>query len=129
MCYRQGDIDSAHQSLTTMFTFPPENKHESSMEHYRRVPRGDQTTPPPPPPWKRNNFMGLLTDFKREMQQTELQLHACHLVHVKASVNSLLLKHNRAQLNQNGNSADVTKQEKDLTTRLSPSSLRPVSFK
>ena len=46
MCYRQGDIDSAHQSLTTMFTFPPENKHESSMEHYRRVPRGDQTTPP-----------------------------------------------------------------------------------
>ena len=47
MCYRQGDIDSAHQSLTTMFTFPPENKHGISMEHYRRVPRGDQTTPPP----------------------------------------------------------------------------------
>ena len=79
------------------------------------------------PPWKRNNFMGLLTDFKKEMQQTEL--HACHLVHVKVSVNSFLLKHNTAQLNQNGNSADVTKQEKDLTTRLTISSLRPVSFK
>ena len=40
--------------------------------------------------------MGILTDFKKEMQQTEL--HACHLIHVEVPVNSLLLKHNAAQL-------------------------------
>ena len=46
MCYRQGDIDGANQSLTTMSTSPPENKREISMEHNPRVPRGDQMTPP-----------------------------------------------------------------------------------
>ena len=40
--------------------------------------------------------MGLLTDFKKKMQQMELQSR--HLVHVKVPVNSLLLKHNTAHL-------------------------------
>ena len=40
--------------------------------------------------------MGLLTDFRKKTQQTEL--HSCQLVHVKVPVNSLLLKHNTAQL-------------------------------
>ena len=40
--------------------------------------------------------MGLLTDFKKKMQQTEL--HSRHLVHVEVPVTSLLLKHNTAQL-------------------------------
>ena len=40
--------------------------------------------------------MGLLTDFKKKMQQTKL--HSRHLIHVKVPVNSVLLKHNTAQL-------------------------------
>ena len=56
--------------------------------------------------------MGLLTDFKKEMQQTEL--HACHLVHVEVPVNSLLLKHNTAQLNR------VRKQRRCDQTRERP---------
>ena len=39
--------------------------------------------------------MGLLTDFKKNIQQTEL--HSRQLVHLKKPVNSLLLKHNTEQ--------------------------------
>ena len=39
--------------------------------------------------------MGLLTDFKKKMQQTEL--HSRLLVHVEVAVSSLLLKQNTAQ--------------------------------
>ena len=109
MCYRQGDIDSAHQSLTTKFTFPPKNKHGISIKHCRRVPRGEQNDTPP---WKRNKFMGLVTYFKKEMQQTEL--HARHLVHVEVPVNSLLRKRNTAQLNR------VRKQRRCDQTRERP---------
>ena len=40
--------------------------------------------------------MGLLTDFKKKMQHTEL--HSRYLVHVKVPVSSFDLKHNTAQL-------------------------------
>ena len=50
----------------------------------------------PPDLTKKKQLMGLLTEFKKMMQQPEL--HACHLVHVKVPVNPLLLKHNTAQL-------------------------------
>ena len=50
----------------------------------------------PPARHTRQQYMGLLTDFKKEMQQTEL--HSCHLVHVEVHVNSFLLKQNTAQL-------------------------------
>ena len=50
----------------------------------------------PPAKHTRQQYMGLLTDFKKEMQLTEL--HSCHLVHVEVPVNSLLLKQNTAQL-------------------------------
>ena len=94
MCYRQGDIDCAHQSLPTMYIFHPETNAESPWSITSVFPGGTKRRPPPP--WKRKKFIGLLTDFKKEMQQTEL--HACHLVHVEVPVNSLLLKYNMAQL-------------------------------
>ena len=100
----------------TRVPWNPENKRGISMEQHYCVPRGGPTrfpgTTSPPPPWKRNKFMGLLTDFKKEMQQTKL--HACHLVHVKVPVNSLLLKHNAAQLGR------VRKQRRCDQTRERP---------
>ena len=56
----------------------------------------NHNAPPPPDHTKKKQLMGLLTEFKKKMQQTKL--HACHLVHVKVPVNPLLLKHNTAQL-------------------------------
>ena len=60
------------------------------------------------------------------MQQTKL--HSRHLIKVEVPVNSLLLKHHRH--NKCGyESAPTQSKEEDLTTRLSLSSLCPVSFK
>ena len=47
------------------------------------------------PPKKKQQFLGQLSDFKKKMQQTEL--NSRHLVQVKVPVNSLLLKQNTAQ--------------------------------
>ena len=48
-----------------------------------------------PPEDTRKQYMGLLTDFKKKMQQTEL--HSRHLIQVEVPVTSLLLKQNTAQ--------------------------------
>ena len=87
-------IDGAHQSPTTMFILHPKANMEFPWSLAGVFPGGTKTNPPPT--WKRNKFMGLLTDFRKEMQQTEL--HGSHLVHVEVPFNSLLLKHNTAQL-------------------------------
>ena len=39
-------IDSAHQNSLPCLSSTSKNKRGISMEHYRRVPTGDQTTPP-----------------------------------------------------------------------------------
>ena len=75
----------------------------------------------------KQQYMGLLTDFKKEMQQTKL--HSCHLVHVEVPVNSVLLKQTQHKECGYGKLHQHDQKEEDLTTRLSPSSLRPVSFK
>ena len=99
ICYRQGDIDCAHQSLTTMYFSTRKQDMESPWSNTRVFPEGggDQHAFPEPrrPPGRETKCMGLLTDFKKEMQQTEL--HSCHLVHVEVPVNSFLLKQNTAQ--------------------------------
>ena len=59
------------------------NEQQVSRNHY--VPTETQG--------KQN--MGLLADFKKKMQQTELHLR--HLIQVEVPVNSLLLKQNTAQ--------------------------------
>ena len=100
MCYREGDIDYDHQSLTTMYF----STRKNTWNHGGPVlvcPQGTTSKFPrnhyvPPAKHTRQQYMGLLTDFKKEMQQTEL--HSCHLVHVEVPVNSLLLKQNTAQL-------------------------------
>ena len=57
------------------------NEQQISRSHY--VPTETQG----------KDYMGLLTDFKKKMQQTEL--HSRHLIQVEVHVNSLLLKHHR----------------------------------
>ena len=75
----------------------------------------------------RRGWTGLLTDFKKEMQQTELQSR--HRMQIKVSVKSLLLKHQgNSKCGYETVSTRPGKKE-DLTKRLSPSSLRPVFFK
>ena len=69
--------------------------------------------------------MGLRKDFKKKMQQTGRHSH--RLIQVELPVNSLL-KH-RSYNKCGYESAPTRKKEEDLTTTLSPSSLRPVSFK
>ena len=81
----------------------------------------------PPAKHTIQQYMGLLTDFKKKMHKTKL--HSCHLVHVEVPVNSLLLKQNTAQWMRVRETAPTRPKEEDPTTRLSPSSLRPVSFK
>ena len=92
-------IDSAHQSLLTMFKLPPKTNKESPRSNTGVFLEGGASTisasKAPPTNWNRDKTIGVLTDFKKEMQQTEL--HASHLVHVKVPVNSLPLKHNAIQ--------------------------------
>ena len=82
--------------------FPPENKtwnlHGATLVCSQEggPARFPGATTPPPPPGRETKFMRLLTDFKKKMEQTEF--HARHLVHLRKPVNSLLLKHNAAQL-------------------------------
>ena len=61
----------------------PGNEQQVSRKHYV------------PTETRKKQYMGLLTDFKEKMQQTEL--HSRHLISVKVSVNSLLLRRNTAQ--------------------------------
>ena len=98
MCCRQGDIDCAHQSLTTMYISTRKQNMESPWSNTSVFSGGGTSTLSGNhnPPGRETKFLRLLTDFKKKMQQTEL--HARHLVHVKIPVNSLLLKHNAAQL-------------------------------
>ena len=86
--------------VSLLCTFPP----EKTWNHGGPVlvcPQGTTSNFPrnhnvPPAKHTRQQYMGLLTEFKKEMQQTEL--HSCHLVHVEVPVNSFLLKRNTAQL-------------------------------
>ena len=46
MCCRQGDIDCAHQNLTTMYLVYPKTNMESGWNNTNDYPRGDQRHPP-----------------------------------------------------------------------------------
>ena len=70
--------------------------------------------------------MGLHTDFKKKMKQTELHLR--HLIKVEVPVNSLHLNITNT-INAGTKVHKHEQKEEDLTTTLSPSSLLPVSFK
>ena len=61
-----------------------------------RGPTRFSATKVPPSQLEQGKTMGVLTDFKKEIQQTKF--HASHLVHVEVPVNSLPLKHNATQL-------------------------------
>ena len=112
---------------------PPERKQGITVERVLvcsqgRISKFSRNHYVPPAKHTRQQSMRLLTDFKKKMQQTEL--YSRHLVHVEVPVNSLLLKQKHNTMNAGtGNCTNTTKKEEDLTTRLSPSSLRPVSFK
>ena len=68
MCYRQGDIDCAHQGLTTMYFSTRKENMESPWSNTKSVPRrGDQHAfpePRRPPPWKRNKMLGTTYRFQ-----------------------------------------------------------------
>ena len=100
LCYRQVDIDCAHQSLTNMY-FSTRKKTWNHGGPVLVCPQGTTSKFPrnhnvPPAKHARQQYMGLITDFKKEMQQTEV--HSCHSVHVEVPVNSFLLRQNTAQL-------------------------------
>ena len=85
------------KSLTTMFISYPKAHMESLWSNTGVFPGGEPSSSnscAPLPTGTRNESMGILTDFKKEMQQTKL--HTSHLVHIEVPVNALLLKHNVA---------------------------------
>ena len=85
-------IDSAHQSLPTMFN----STQKQTWNHHGAAlvcSRGGQRAPPNPmcpPPQLEPTHTGLLTDFKKKMKKPEL--HPGKLVMVQVAVHSLLLK-------------------------------------
>ena len=97
MYHRQGNTTCHHPRLAMMQN-PPGSKHGTMVERYYCVPRKWLVIFPEPLRAHQNSSrrcMGLLTDFKKKMQQTEL--HSSHLIQVEVPVNSLHLKQNKAQ--------------------------------
>ena len=96
MCHRYSDIDCAHPWCIKCTRKKTRNHKGAELV----CSQGTTSKFPwnhyvPPAKHTRQQYMGLLTDFKKKMQQTEL--HSRYLVHIEVPVNSLLLKQNTAQ--------------------------------
>ena len=131
MYQRQCNIDCAHPCTAMMH----KSTRKQTWNHcgailvcsQGRTSKFSRNHYVPPSKDTRQQFLGLLTDFKKKMQQTKL--HSRHLVLVKVPVNSIRLEHDTAQLIRVQELHQHDQKKGDLITRLSPSSLRPVSFK
>ena len=74
----------------------PGSKRGTMVEQYQSVPEKTAANFPQllrADGNSSNKCMGLLTNFKMKMQQTEL--HPCHLIKVQVPVNCFVLKHHR----------------------------------
>ena len=102
------------------------------MERHWCVPGGGggatRPTEPnvPPPNWNRDESTNILTDFKQDVENTELQ--AGELIVIEIPIYPLLLKHQKNNVHGHKTVAANIKKG-DHTTRLSPSSFRPVSLR
>ena len=80
----------------------------------------------PPPNWNGGESQNILTDFKQHVEDTEFQ--AGELVVIEIPIYPLFLKHQKINVHGYEIVAANIKKE-DHTTRLSPSSFRPVSLR
>ena len=79
-----------------------------------------------PPNWNKGESVDILTDFKQHVEDTEFQTG--ELVVIEIPIYPLFLKHQK--INMHGYTAGAANVKKgDHTTRLSPLSFRPVSFR
>ena len=101
------------------------------MEHHWCVPGGGGPTRPtepnvPPPNWNKSESTNILTDFKQHVEKTELQ--SGELVVIEIAIYPPFLKHR--EIRSTGTKLwQKTSNKGDHTTRLSPSSFRPVSLR
>ena len=114
-------------------TFHPKTKRGISMEQHQSVPRGggDQHVfpePRRPPPWKRNKMHGTTYRFQEGDAADGTSFVPFGPCRSTRQFPSSKTKHSTMNAGTE-NCTNMTKQEEDLTTRLFPSSLRPVSFK
>ena len=79
-------------------------------------------------PHKSNRLMNRTTySFQEEGPAKQTKLHAGHLIQMETTVHSLLLSITNSK--KRVRNALLQSKEEDFTTRISPSSLHPVSFK
>ena len=85
-------------------------------------------TTPPPPPWKRNHMLGTTHRFQEGDAADGTSFVPIGPCRSTRQFPSSKTKHS-TMIAGTENCTNMTKQEEDLTTRLFPSSLRPVFFK
>ena len=130
MCYRQGDIDCAHQSLTTMYLSTRKQNMESPWSNTWVFPEVGTSTlsRSHDAPWKRNQMHGTTHRFQEGDAADGTSFVPFVPCRSTLQFPSSKTKHSTMNAGTE-NCTNMTKQEEDLTTRLFPSSLRPVSFK
>ena len=131
MCHRQGDIDCAHPCLTTMY----KATQKQTWNHggpllvcpQRRTSKFSRNQFAPPENTK-TTIHGTTYRFQEEDAADGTSFAPFGPCKNTPQFLSSETEHSTINAGTE-NCTNTTKKEEDLTTRLSPSSLRPVSFK